>query len=327
MTNIYGAGAPTEDAPPDLHGNQIVKVVMTIDEINDFHKDNRLRSAYDLNRGHVWNSNLERNLLSSIHAGVDIPKIYQWIDSGENGNDFPWKGNDKKSRRQLGREVIKTIKERSITVGILDGFQRITSIVKYLNGEIRTPTDLMIDGKEVGASYFKDMDEKEQKRFKLTEIDVTILIGDRSQANDYFQRLNSGVSLTQIERTNAYDTPISNYVRVKANIHSPNEGKLKIFKTMEIEGKVTNVSKLLQIDFGNRMKSDKLLKQCIAYSMAMNGCLRVSDMGSKCLEKVSTMVIEDLNKVSVEFDPNEPNSLRNRIWNGRVKKEDETQST
>lgn len=88
-------------------------------------------------------------------------------------------------------------------LNVLDGKQRLTTVLKYINNEFalheETPN---INGIEVGGKYFKDLPQNLQDEindFNFTFYNCKGMTED--ERDEMFFRLNSGVSLTSFELT------------------------------------------------------------------------------------------------------------------------------
>lgn len=123
-------------------------------------------------RGDVWNENKKSFLIDTIFKNFPMPPIFlhQHIDSGSG----------------------KTVYE------IIDGKQRLQSIVDFINNKIALPPNFSEDtfgNEKLNGLYFKDLDNEDLSEYKKSFWRYIITIeyidsDDRSVINNIFDRLN-----------------------------------------------------------------------------------------------------------------------------------------
>lgn len=112
-----------------------------MDVIKHWNNDGQLLLSPSYQRGDVWGTKRQANLIRSILLGVPIPSIII--------NDR-WQGG-------WGE-----------TIAVIDGKQRITAILKFLLGELKVPGAWF--GLPDDLVSFLDLEVPEQRRFKNTPV-------------------------------------------------------------------------------------------------------------------------------------------------------------
>lgn len=156
---------------------------MTIRQIFEMYSEGLIYVPPEYQRQFVWNEQRESELIESIFLGIPVPSLFMATNS-----DATWE--------------------------IVDGVQRISSIVHFLGGEdfldkIDRKNTLKISGLEKLTNFngltYNDLPKSFQILFQTRPIRVTVL-NDKSDLNvrfDLFERLNTGgVALTNQEIRN-----------------------------------------------------------------------------------------------------------------------------
>lgn len=156
---------------------------MTIRQIFEMYSEGLIFVPPEYQRQFVWNEQRESELIESIFLGIPVPSLFMATNS-----DATWE--------------------------IVDGVQRISSIVHFLGGEdfldkIDRKNVLKISGLEKLTNFnglaYNDLPKSFQILFQTRPIRVTVL-NDKSDLNvrfDLFERLNTGgVALTNQEIRN-----------------------------------------------------------------------------------------------------------------------------
>lgn len=291
--SILTASRQEATTPISLSGSDVVKTIITIEDLLKIDNDDLIARWYELNRASVWKGGQSRLLVSSIFEGIDIPKIYFHVedlsirDGIENCLDI----------QEISKLILDNIFENSSKIKIMDGLQRTTSILEFATDKIRTLDGLTVEGEKIGKLKFTELSEKFQDKYLDYPLDVVFYFGPAESAVAYFHRLNSGTPLSKTEYTNAYNTAICEWVRTKANVAYPKDDKFEVFHC-DPEGK----SKLLGLKGGNRMLFDEILKQCIAYSLGTAGVLDISSTRGNNLDRLSKQTWTDLTEVPYQTD-------------------------
>jgi hypothetical protein len=142
-------------------------------------KNLSLDLAPEYQRGPVWSKPRQALLIDSMLKGYDLPKFYL---------------------RQLPTE--------NETFEVVDGLQRLTSMVNFLNGDFALPKV----SEWAGLRYI-DLPEVLGEKFDDYQLDFTILEGfSDDDVRDMFLRLQNGVRLNAAEELNAVVGGMHNFV-------------------------------------------------------------------------------------------------------------------
>lgn len=111
-------------------------------------------------RGDVWGIKRRQNLIKSILIGVPIPSIVV---------------NDRSSSEGVWSEGLS---EASWKFAVIDGKQRITTILRFLRSELSVPADwfhphLIMNVCEEGLLFFHDLQIHGQRKFSNKSIAVS----------------------------------------------------------------------------------------------------------------------------------------------------------
>lgn len=146
----------------------------------------------DYQRDFVYTQNQSSKLIESILIGIPIPTVYLCQE-----NDETW--------------------------SVIDGQQRITSFVFYL--ENKFPLSGLTELKELNGLYFKDMDKSLQKKLKSSSLNAICILKESQELKyEIFARLNQGaISLKPQELRNCiYRGTFNNMLEeLAANKHLP----------------------------------------------------------------------------------------------------------
>lgn len=290
-----------------LDGENIVKVTLKIGDLLDLDQHNKIGKYYDIQRNDCWSSNKKKELITSILEGIDIPKFYFATEDAKIIDGI----KKDMSHEQRGRIILANIYEDTDDecMKLIDGLQRSTTIFQYASSnEFQTAAGVECVGRYVGRLLFSELPSDVQEVILNYEIDMTIYCGSKEQAIEYFHRLNSGTPLNAAELSNAYNTPICNWTRQKANINSSNDSKFKAFITDD-----TGIMKLRNKKAGKRMTNDKVMKQAAAYTAIRHNILDASNVGKDALEKLSKSNWQDLEAVPVINFPGKKFNLQLEI--------------
>jgi hypothetical protein len=148
--------------------------LQTIAWLNGRRNDHTLEISPKFQRRAVWLPSERSELLASVCSNLPFPEIYIHHDTDP-----------------------QTGKERHIVV---DGQQRITSILMFVDGEIALPTN-----DDWNGQYFRDLTEEQKQSFWQYQIVVRGLSQTNdAEIRDLFARLNTNnISLNDQELRNA----------------------------------------------------------------------------------------------------------------------------
>lgn len=125
----------------------------------------------DYQRGEVYDDNKKSKLIESLLLEIPIPNVY-------------------------------LCEENDGTFSIIDGQQRITSFVKFLNNNYALKGLTELD--DLNGKYYKDLDKELQKKIKNSPIHAVCLLKESQELKyEIFSRLNQGaVKLNEQELRN-----------------------------------------------------------------------------------------------------------------------------
>jgi hypothetical protein len=136
----------------------------------------------------IWDKDVKSTFIDSIINGLDVPKLYFELES------------------------IRRIspKGRSYQYAVIDGKQRLETIIGFLNGHVRLPENFWFyedDSVSANNMTLEDLQRhypKLAKRFLDYELPVVSVTSDSGDLiEEMFQRLNASTSLNAAERRNA----------------------------------------------------------------------------------------------------------------------------
>lgn len=147
--------------------------------VNDFLNWNdldELTISPKYQRNSVWNNNAKSYLIDSIIRGYPVPQIFL-------------------------RQLVDT-KTRKTTREIIDGQQRIRSIIEFVENKFPV---LSSHNQESGGKYYRDLTEEIQEKFLQHNFAVEIIkLKDDSRIYEMFARLNTNnMALNNQELRNA----------------------------------------------------------------------------------------------------------------------------
>lgn len=269
-----------------------VQTKMMVEMICDLDKDNKLSHKFPLQRDQVWTNQQRRKLISTILEGDDLPKFFLWDKEGNSTDGV----NPEMVYEVIKNNLMKNLYEKTINLKIMDGYQRLVTLLMFYTNELRTESGLVIDGRDIGNLYFKDLPDNLKEQFLYFDLDITLYSRQEERFTQRFQNLNSGVRLTAAELTNSHNNMICNYVREKASIHSKDQGKFACFRCDE-----NGISKLLRTPYGKRKEFDKILKQCMIHSLIKGNIFEPMNITAKSsMIKLSKSEWLDLSKIPIQ---------------------------
>lgn len=158
----------------------------------DLYKNNKINTSLDCQREYVWDEQRQQNMWDTILYGHRIPELH--AINCDNG-----------------------------VYEIIDGKQRLLTLMKILNNEIPVKRAYASDeiktymvNNNINHLYFKDVGEIMQYKINNTEINVAEYEGvDEQMLITLFQKLNSGKALTEFQKH------IANNIIVKVHYTQP----------------------------------------------------------------------------------------------------------
>lgn len=144
-------------------------------------KNLTLDLAPEYQRGPVWSRPRQALLIDSMLKGYDLPKFYV---------------------RELPSDDDREVYE------VVDGLQRLTSMVNFMNGDFALPKESNFAG-----SKYSDLPESVGEVFDSYQLNFTILVGfEDADVRDMFLRLQNGLKLNAAEELNAVSGAMHDYV-------------------------------------------------------------------------------------------------------------------
>jgi hypothetical protein len=132
-------------------------------------------------RGPVWSKSRQALLIDSMLKGYDLPKFYV---------------------RELANDDDREVYE------VVDGLQRLTSMVNFMNGDFGLPKDSAYSGMR-----YADLPESVGEIFDSYQLNFTVLVGfEDSDVRDMFLRLQNGLKLNAAEELNAVAGEMHDFV-------------------------------------------------------------------------------------------------------------------
>jgi 5-methylcytosine-specific restriction endonuclease McrA len=143
----------------------------TLSTIREMYAEGDIITNPDYQRDYVYDNKRASKLVESLLMGIPIPTVY-------------------------------LCQEQDETYSVIDGQQRITSFVKYLENEYALVG--LSELPELNGKYFKELDKSVQKKLKSSSLRAIIILKESQELKyEIFARLNQGsVSLRPQELRN-----------------------------------------------------------------------------------------------------------------------------
>jgi len=193
----------------------------------------KLDPEYQRN-GDIWSLEKRQLLIDSILNDYDIPKLYFHVLSFE-------------ERKKIGKEY-----------SVIDGRQRIETILKFVNGEFPLSQDFeYLKDPKVKATgfYYKDIAvhyPKLKMSFESFELPITCVeTDDIDLIDDMFLRLNEAVPLNAAEKRNAIGGPLVKSIKkVSGDAFFTNKVKFsnRRFQYLEISVRLLFLEHFLKVE-------------------------------------------------------------------------------
>lgn len=142
--------------------------------------------------GGVWSKDKKQLFIDSVVNGYDIPKIYMHsLDQDDDGYEY----------------------------AVVDGKQRISTLLEFLEGEIEFGEDFKYTGPDCdtppkAGDRFIDLPEATREVIKENSLDVVVIdTKDEDDIEELFSRLNNGEKLNAAESRNAFGGKMAGLVR------------------------------------------------------------------------------------------------------------------
>ena len=231
----------------------IRKDARTVYEINRRIKQGRYVMNPDFQRDVVWDDSQQSKLIESVIMRIPLPVLYLAED-------------------RKGRMVV------------VDGLQRLTTFVRFLNDDLKLK---LPEREDLNNKRFSELSPKVQNRIEDCNLILYVIdfkVPDRVRL-DIFDRVNSGVPLTRQQMRNSlYSGPGTSFLKHAA--------VSDLF--VQATGKSLKPKPMRDREFVNRFCAFQLLP-LQAYNGDMDKWL------ADCLKKMNKMSSGDLNELSRDF--------------------------
>lgn len=176
-------------------------ITRSLDALRSAYIEKELRVNPEYQRGLQWSLTQKQGLIDSLLRGYQIPIFYIHVETRK--NNFT--------------QAAET------TAWIVDGQQRLASIVSYCNNEFSLPdpkkakpgTVVPVDPAHLPSwtgKKFQDLDPADKERLLNHELLVVQITAERNEVRDLFIRLQAGTPLTAQEKRDAWPGDFTTFV-------------------------------------------------------------------------------------------------------------------
>ena len=173
----------------------------SLQNLSDAYVAHELRVNPEYQRGLQWGLSQRQGLIDSLLRGYQIPIFYIHLECRTNNYT----------------------QATESTAWIVDGQQRLASIVAYCKNEFSLPdpkrarpgTIVPVDPANLPAwagKKFQELDQEDRERLLNHELLVVEIAADRNEVRDLFIRLQAGTPLTAQEKRDAWPGDFTNFV-------------------------------------------------------------------------------------------------------------------
>jgi hypothetical protein len=164
---------------------------LTLDSLYNFVESGQIKINPSFQRKFIWTQERASKLIESFLLGYPIPNVF------------------------FGRETT------SEELEVIDGQQRIQSVVDYINGSFKDSGSFRLIGDDLDERYkdkeFSNLDEQSQRRFRNATLKAITFVYHKNHPNlkfTVFQRINTGsVKLSAQEiRNSVFSGPFNNFL-------------------------------------------------------------------------------------------------------------------
>ena len=223
----------------------------------------------------------EGNLLSSFGSGIYInerinrPDVYD-IDKKQGIACYPVYG------WSFGQITLRQVKRYKVgntfvTHEVIDGGHRVRAIREFISNEFALPAwaePVTIDGVEyeVANKFYDDLDTVVKQKYH--EYKIMFMRYDESlsdfEAGIVFNWQNKQSDLNDIEKFNAIQTMVSNYIRERSRVLNDGMNNVsgfserhRLFNTENVKGKIWPVGSVLRWEQDSRLRFQYILSQIV----------------------------------------------------------------
>ena len=173
----------------------------TLHNLSDAYVAKELRVNPEYQRGIQWGLSQRQGLIDSLLRGYQIPIFYIHLETRTNNYT----------------------QAAESTAWIVDGQQRLASIVAYCQNEFSLPdpkrarpgTIVPVDPSNLPAwvgKKFQELDQEDRERLLIHELLVVEITAEKNEVRDLFIRLQAGTPLTAQEKRDAWPGDFTNFV-------------------------------------------------------------------------------------------------------------------
>ncbi|HHU81233.1 MAG TPA: DUF262 domain-containing protein [Acholeplasmataceae bacterium] len=149
----------------------------TVKPLLTFARPDKLNLKPSFQRGFIWKGNQMVCLIDSIIQGFDITPIYVWKNDP----------NNKKGK-----------------VSVIDGQQRLTTIIKFMNNEFPLKKNKCHSlPEELHGKRYQELPQEIIDKIQNYNLDVVEITGELEEIEEMFQRMQGGTKLKPVEVRNA----------------------------------------------------------------------------------------------------------------------------
>ena len=244
-----------------------------ISDIKDWDKNNRLELRPDFQRNEVWTKSAQIMLIDTIIKGIPIPKIY----------------------------IKSIIKEGNTYRVVIDGQQRLTAILKFVNDKLSLNSPYC--GEYIGKK-FKDLPEEIKNEILRYKIDINEIFNPTDEEiRDLYARVNKYTVQLNKQELRRADFPgdFINLAEELSELPLFENGKIFTVKQRRRMQDVEYIEELLTIILeGIKDKKDYLDDVCEKYIM-LDGKEEVKENFVNVIQDISLIFSDDLKLAETRF--------------------------
>ncbi|TBO44532.1 DUF262 domain-containing protein [Pedobacter kyonggii] len=233
--------------------------------------------------GDIWSIEKRQLLIDSILNDYDIPKLYFHVLSFE-------------TKKRTGKEY-----------AIIDGRQRIETIIQFVNGKFALAEDfkyLKDEKVNAGGFYYKDLAEiypKLKMSFESFDLPITnVETDDLELIDDMFLRLNEAVPLNAAEKRNAIGGPLVKSIKkVASNDFFSDKIKFtnKRYQYLEVAVRLLFIEHFLKYE-SKVYDTKKVFLDALVEKYKIDTTIKVKDIEQNVL-----LILAKMSEIFADSDP------------------------
>lgn len=103
--------------------------------------------------------------------------------------------------------------DSSYEEAVIDGQQRINTVLDFMNNKIKVKEGTVVDGKDVGGLTFDELPEDLKEKVRAYTFNVVRINGTKEEIEDMFRRLQGGVALNKVETRHSIGGQIKPFIK------------------------------------------------------------------------------------------------------------------